>query len=166
MWGRGSLPAIPAWNLLGPVIPVWKLLSPGSSSTVSACPKPMVAGGKTARGHHFGPHGLLEARRSWEQARTRGRCDLLSEAKGEPRREEEGRTTTIQPEALVRLTERWGKTGPTLGKQVGDLTPWQRAWPLDLRSFLLLPRCVSTEAASQEVPGPPAGGPSRSPLRL
>ena len=129
MWGRGSLPAIPAWNLLGPVIPVGKLLSPGSSSTVSACPKPMVAGGKTARGHHFGPHGLLEARRSWEQARTCGRCDLLSEAKGEPRREEEGRTTTIQPEALVRLTERWGKTGPTLGKQVCNLTPWQRAWP-------------------------------------
>ena len=38
----------------------------GLSSTISACPKPMVAGGKTARGHHFGPHGLLEARRSWE----------------------------------------------------------------------------------------------------
>lgn len=137
----------------------------GLNSTVSACPKPIVAAGKAARGHYLGPHDLLQARRSWEQAPTPGRCDLLSEAKGEPRREEEGSTSTRQLEALAKLPESWGKMGPTPGKQRGDLTPWRRAW-LDLRSFLLLPRCIFMEAASQKVPSRPAGGHWSSPPHL
>ena len=119
MWERGSLPAIPAWKLLGL-----------GSQFYCICASQTHGGRRESWGHHLGPHGLLKARRSWErlrkQARAPGSCDLLSEAKGEPRREGEGGATARQPEAPAGLTERWGKMGLTPGKQVGALTPWRR----------------------------------------
>lgn len=60
-----------------------------------------------------------------------------------------------------------GENGPNSGEAGGrphSLAPLP--WPLDLSRFLPPARCVSMEAASQEVPGPPGGGPSRSPSRL
>ena len=93
-------------------------------------PNPRWQEGKLPGATTSVPTVSLRQGRCWErlrkQARAPGSCDLLSEAKGEPWREAEGGTTTRQPEAPAGLTECWGKTGLTPGKQVGTLTLWRR----------------------------------------
>lgn len=98
-------------------------------------PNPQWQQGKLPGGHCLGSPRSLQARRSWEQARTSlGRCDLLSEAKGEPRWEEEGQhqqeAAGGSEEATRELGEYWAQLR---GSRRGDHS-WRRAW-LDLSSF-------------------------------
>ena len=128
-------------------------------------PNPWVAGGKAARGHHLGPHGLLEPvtaeSKSWERLRkeatTPGRCDLLSDLSGEPRGRR-GASTTQQLQGTI------GEKEPSSGKQMrrpqhslaeGLATRPERIPSLSWAHF-------HGSRVCQEVPGPRGRGPSVS----